>query len=193
MTKRLEGKRVAIVATDLVEQVELVEPRKALEDAGATTELLSLEPGTIQGVNHHENAGSHRVDGLVADADPRDYDALYVPGGVANPDRLRADAATVNFVREFHAAGRPIAAMCHGPWLLVEADIVRGRTVTSFPSIRTDLRNAGANWVDEEVVHDGGLITSRKPDDIPALNQRMIEVFAVERASRREPAERAVV
>ncbi len=177
MTGRLAGKRVAIVATDMVEHAELVEPRKALEDAGATTELISLESGSIQTVNHGEKADMQTVDRTIHEVSARDYDALLIPGGVANPDRLRTEERVVSFVRELAAAGKPIAAICHGPWLLVEADVVRGRTVTSWPSLQTDIRNAGGNWVDSEVEVDDGIVTSRKPDDIPAFNERMIEEF----------------
>jgi protease I len=178
MSDRLEGKRIAIVATDMVERAELVEPRKALEDAGATTELISLESGSIQTVNHDEKADTQQVDRTIDDADAGNYDAIMIPGGVANPDRLRTNADVVGFVRDFYSAGKPIAAICHGPWVLVEADVLRDRTVTSWPSLQTDIRNAGGNWVDEEVVVDEGIVTSRKPDDIPAFNERMIEEFA---------------
>jgi len=168
MAERLKGKRIAIIATDMVERVE----------AGARTELISLKPGSIQSVNHHDKADSLRVDVTIGDADPGDYDGLLIPGGVANPDVLRVDEDVVGFVREFFAAGKPIAAICHGLWVLVEADVVRDRTLTSWPSLETDIRNAGGNWVDREVVVDRGLVTSRKPDDIRAFNERMIEEFA---------------
>jgi protease I len=178
MAERLEGKRIAIIATDMVERVELVEPRAALAKAGARTELISLESGSIQTVNHHDKADLQRVDLTIGDADAGDYDGLLIPGGVANPDVLRTDKDVIGFVRDFFAAGKPVAAICHGPWVLVEADVVRGRRVTSWPSLQTDIRNAGGNWVDREVVVDQGLVTSRKPDDIPAFNERMIEEFA---------------
>jgi deglycase len=174
----LKGKRVAIVAADQVEEVELVEPRLALEDAGAETELISMEAGEIQGVTHFERANRHKVDRTVADADPSDYDALMIPGGVGSADLLRGDDEMVRFTRAFFDQGKPVAVICHGPWLLVEADVVRGRKVTSWPSLRTDIRNAGGDWVDREVVVDSGLVTSRKPDDIPAFNEKMIEEFA---------------
>jgi protease I len=174
----LNGKRIAILATDMFEQVELVQPRKALEDAGAETELVSLEEGEIQGFNHYDKADTFPVDKAVADASADDYDALLLPGGVGNPDTLRTDEDAVGFVRSFVDAGKPVAAICHAPWMLVEADVVRGRKVTSFWSIKTDVRNAGGNWVDEEVVLDGGVVTSRSPDDIPAFNKRVIEEFA---------------
>jgi protease I len=174
----LNGKRVAILATDMFEQVELVEPRKALEDAGAETELVSLEEGEIQGFDHYDKADTFPVDKAVADASVDDYDALLLPGGVGNPDTLRADEDAVGFVRSFVEAGKPVAAICHGPWMLVEADVIRGRKLTSFHSIETDVRNAGGNWVDEEVVVDGGVVTSRSPHDIPAFNKQVLEEFA---------------
>ena len=174
----LNGKRIVILATDMFEQVELVEPRTALEDAGAEVELVSLEEGEIQGFNHYDKADTFPVDKAVADASADDYDALLLPGGVGNPDTLRTDENAVAFVRSFVDAGKPVAAICHAPWMLVEADVVRGRTLTSFWSIKTDVRNAGGNWVDEEVVLDGGVVTSRSPDDIPAFNKQIIEEFA---------------
>ena len=174
----LNGKRVAILATDGVEQVELTEPRKALDDAGATTQVVSPKSGTIKGWQHDHWGDQIKVDVPLDQANPSDYDALMLPGGVMNPDRLRMNEKAVNFVRQFFQAGKPVAAICHGPWLLVEANVARGRTVTSWPSLQTDLRNAGADWVDREVVTDEGLVTSRKPDDIPAFNRKMIEEFA---------------
>jgi protease I len=176
--KPLQGKKVAIIAADMVEQVELVEPRKALEEAGATTELISIKPGEIQGFNHFDPADKLKVDKTIDEADASDYDALMIPGGVGNPDQLRMDENVVSFVQEFFNSGKPIAAICHAPWVLVEAGIVRGRKLTSWPSLQTDIRNAGGNWVDQEVVVDQGLVTSRKPDDIPAFNKKMIEEFA---------------
>jgi protease I len=175
--KKLEGKTIAILATDGVEQVELVEPRKALDEAGAKTVLLSLETGQIQGFNHLDHGDTFDVDGKVADANPDDYDALMIPGGVANGDFLRADADACRFTAAIAAAHKPIAAICHAPWILVETGIVKGRTLTSFPALRTDIENAGGTWVDEEVHVDAGLTTSRKPDDIPAFNAKMIEEF----------------
>jgi protease I len=190
--KKLKGKRVAIVAADMVERVELVEPRKALEKAGATTELLSIKPGTIDAFDHFDKAEEIKVDRLVEEADASDYDALMLPGGVGNPDQLRMDENTVSFVRGFFAEGKPVAAICHAPWVLVEAALVRDRTLTSWPSLQTDIRNAGGNWVDKEVVVDGGLVTSRKPDDIPAFNKKMIEEFAEGvHAEQREKAKSA--
>jgi protease I len=175
---QLQGKHIAIIATDMVEQVELVEPRKALEAAGATTDLLSIRPGTIQGFNHFNKADEHKVDKLVEEVDARDYDALFIPGGVGNPDQLRTDENVVQLTRAFFEQGKPVAAICHGPWVLVEADVLNGRTLTSWPSLQTDIRNAGGNWVDKEVVVDQGLVTSRKPDDIPAFNRKLVEEFA---------------
>jgi protease I len=175
---RLNGKRVAILATDGVEEVELTEPRKALDDAGARTQLVSPKPDKIRAWQSGQWGDELEVDLPLAQARADDFDALLLPGGVMNPDRLRQDATAVQFVRSFFERGKPVAAICHGPWMLVEADVVRGRTVTSWPSLRTDLRNAGADWVDREVVTDEGLVTSRKPDDIPAFNRKMIEEFA---------------
>ena len=175
MANKLNGKRVAILATDGVEQVELTEPRKALEEAGARPELVSPKKGKIKAWQHDHWGDELKVDRQLDDVRAEDYDALLLPGGVLNPDELRTNETAVEFVRSFFHAGKPVAAICHGPWLLVEADVIRGRTVTSWPSIRTDLRNAGAEWVDREVVVDQGLVTSRKPDDIPAFNRKMIE------------------
>jgi protease I len=174
----LNDKKVAILVADMFEQVELVEPRKALEEAGATTEIVSLEEGEVQGFDHYDRADTFPVDRTVEEASPDDYDALLLPGGVGNPDNLRQDENAVAFVRGFFDQGKPVAAICHAPWTLVEAGVVRGRKLTSFASIQTDVRNAGGDWVDEEVVVDGNLITSRKPDDIPAFNRAMVELFA---------------
>jgi protease I len=178
MADTLKGKKVAIVAADMVEQVELLEPRKALEEAGATTELISIKPGEIQGFNHFDPGDKIKVDKLVEEADAFDYDALMIPGGVGNPDQLRGDENMVSFVRAFFEQGKPVAAICHGPWVLVEAGVVKGRKLTSWPTLQTDIRNAGGNWVDEQVVTDQGMVTSRKPDDIPAFSKKMIEEFA---------------
>ena len=178
MANELKGKRVAIVATDMVEQVELLEPRKALDKAGAQTEVISIEPGTIQGFNHYDKGDEIPVDRTIEEASADEYDALLLPGGVGNPDVLRMDENVVSFVRGFFEHGKPVAAICHGPWTLVEAGVVRNRTLTSWPSIQTDIRNAGGKWVDQEVCVDGNLVTSRKPDDIPAFNAKMIEEFA---------------
>jgi protease I len=174
----LKGKRVGFLATDMVEQVELTEPWKAVEEAGGTPELVSLEEGEIQGFDHYDKADTFQVDHAVADVSFDDYDALVIPGGVGNPDTMRADEDAVRFVREFVESGKPVAVICHGPWMLVEADVVRGRKLTSFHSIQTDVKNAGGNLVDEEVVVDGNLVTSRKPGDIPAFNGKLIELLA---------------
>lgn len=186
---QLKGKRVAIIAADMVEQVELVEPRKALEKAGADTDLISMKPGAIQGFNHYDKADKHNVDKTIDSVKANDYDALMIPGGVGNPDTMRGDRRMVRFVRDFVDQGKPVAVICHGPWMLVEADVVRDRELTSWPSLQTDIRNAGGSWVDEQVVVDNGLITSRKPDDIPAFNEKMIEQFSEGvHAKRREKA-----
>jgi len=177
MQRGLNGRTVAILATNGVEQAELVEPRKALDDAGATTHLISLEEGEIQAMNHDEKADQLKVDRTLSQVRASDYDALLLPGGVANPDKLRTDERAVQFVREFMLSEKPVAAICHGPWLLVEADAVKGRTLTSWPSLKTDIRNAGGAWVDEQVQVDDRLITSRKPADIPAFNAAMLREF----------------
>ena len=174
----LNGKRVAILATDGVEQVELTEPRRALDQAGAKTVVVSPKSGKIKGWQHDHWGDEIPVDQPLESANADTFDALLLPGGVMNPDHLRQNKQAVQFVRRFFEAGKPVAAICHGPWLLVEADVVRGRTVTSWPSLQTDLRNAGADWVDREVATDEGLVTSRKPDDIPAFSKKMIEEFA---------------
>jgi protease I len=178
MAQILEGLKVAILVAEGFEQVELTEPKKALESAGAQTRIVSPAKGQVEGWNHFDKADKFPVDIPLDDAKHRDFDALLLPGGVANPDQLRMIPAAVQFVRGFFDAGKPIASICHGPWPLIEAGVVRGRTVTSWPSLKTDLINAGATWVDQEVVTDNGLITSRKPDDIPAFNRKMIEEFA---------------
>jgi protease I len=178
MTETLKGKKVAILAADMFERVELEEPRKALEDAGAETEVVSIHDGEIQGFDHFDPAAKVEVDKTVEEVSPDDYDALLVPGGVGNPDQLRGDENAVAFVRDFNEAGKPLAVICHGPWMLVESGVVRGRTVTSWPTLETDIRNAGGDWVDQEVCVDGNLVTSRKPDDIPAFNEKMLELFA---------------
>jgi protease I len=175
MANRLEGKTVAFLATDGVEQVELTEPWKKVEEEGGKPELISLEGGEIQGFQHLDKGDTFSVDRTVADADADDYDGLVLPGGVANPDFLRADEDAVRFVRAFFEAGKPVAAICHGPWTLVEADVVRSRTLTSWPSLKTDISNAGGEWVDEEVHVDSGLVTSRKPDDLPAFCEKLAE------------------
>src|SRR4051794_33096124 len=176
---KLEGKKIAfLVANEGVEQVELTEPWKAAREEGAQTELISLEEGEVQAFNHLDKADTFPVDHAVSDVDASDYDALVLPGGVANPDELRTDEDAVKFVRAFFEEHKPVAAICHAPWTLVEADVVKGRTVTSWPSLQTDIRNAGGEWVDEEVVVDEGLVTSRKPDDLPAFNEKLVEEIA---------------
>jgi protease I len=188
---KLDGKKIAIlVANEGIEQVELTEPRKALEEAGATVELIAPEAGEAQAFNHLDKADTFPVDKTVGDADAGDYDALMLPGGVANPDQLRTVPEAVSFARAFFDAGKPVAAICHAPWTLVEADVVKGRTLTSWPSLKTDIRNAGGEWVDEEVVVDEGLVTSRKPDDIPAFNAKMIEEFCEGKHEGQKPEDR---
>jgi protease I len=178
MSNQLNGKRIAILATDGVEQVELTEPRKALDAAGAKTELVSPAKGRIQAWKHFEKGDTFPVDVPLNVADANQYDALVLPGGVANPDQLRTLPQAVEFVKSFSDQDKPIAAICHGPWLLIEAGGLRGRTLTSWPSLQTDLKNAGAKWIDREVVEDENLVTSRKPDDLPAFNKKIIELFS---------------
>ena len=178
MASRLSGKKIAILATDGFEQAELTEPRKALDEAGATTVVISPKSGEIKGWKLKEWGDTVKVDKALEDANPNEYDALVLPGGVINPDHLRMDPKAVNFVRQFVGTGKTVAAICHGPWTLVEADVVRGKKVTSWPSVKTDLKNAGANWVDQEVVTDGQFIFSRKPDDIPAFSKAIIEAVS---------------
>src|SRR3712207_5676852 len=178
MADELNGLKVAVLATDGVEQVELDRPWQALKEAGAEPELVSLEAGEITAYEHIDKGDRKKVDTTVADADPDDYAALLLPGGVINGDFVRADADAVAFVKAFFDAGKPVAAICHAPWVLAEADVVKGRRMTSWPSLQTDLRNAGAEWVDEEVVVDGNLVTSRKPDDLDAFDAAMVEQFA---------------
>jgi protease I len=175
----LSGKTVAfLVAPEGIEQIELTEPWQAVEEAGSTPRLVSTKPGRVQAFHHLDQGDTFEVDEVVSHADPSAYDGLVLPGGVANPDALRMDKQAVDFVRAFFESERPVAAICHAPWTLVEAGVVSGRTVTSWPSLQTDLRNAGATWVDEEVVVDGNLVTSRKPDDLPAFNREALELFA---------------
>ena len=178
MNSPLKGKKVAILATNGFEQVELTDPRKNLEKAGATVEVLSIQSGKIKGWNHTDWGKSVKVDRLVKDAKASDYDSLVLPGGQMNPDSLRMDKDAVGFIQAFVKSGKPVAAICHGPWTLIEAGAVRGRKMTSWPSVRTDLKNAGAKWVDEEVVRDRNIITSRKPDDIPAFSRTLIEAMS---------------
>ena len=185
MELALTGRRVAILATDGVEQVELEEPRKALDAAGAITHLIAPEEGSIQAMNHDEKGARIPVDRILADARPSEYDALLLPGGLANPDRLRMDERAVHFVREFMLSERPVAAICHAPWLLVEADAVRGRTITSWPSLETDIKNAGGAWVDKQVQLDQRLLTSRKPDDLPAFCAQLVDLLSTAIEERR--------
>jgi protease I len=187
MPNKLNGKRIAILAADGVEQAELTEPRKALDAAGAKTELISPAKGELQAWRHMEKGDKFAVDVELDAANADNYDALVLPGGVANPDQLRTMPKAVDFVRSFFAQEKPVAAICHAPWMLVEADVVRGRTVTSWPSLRTDLKNAGAKWVDREVVEDNGVVTSRKPDDIPAFNKKIVELFSQAGEHERDP------
>jgi protease I len=177
MADKLKGRRVAIIATEGFEEAELLKPRQALDAEGAETMVISPKGGKIKAWVHDHWGEAVKVDRTLNDCRPDEFDALLLPGGVLNADAIRLERHAVDFVRNFADAGKPIAVICHAPWLLVEADVVRGRTMTSWPSLRTDLRNAGANWVDEEVVVDNGLVTSRKPDDIPAFNKKMIEEF----------------
>ena len=178
MAERLKGKRVAFLATNKFEQIELTDPWEAVKQAGGEPELISPEEGRIEGTNHGDPGDKFDVDTTVKEADPDDYDGLVLPGGVKNPDTLRQDEDAVKFVKAFFEAGKPVAAICHGPWMLVEADVSRGRTLTSYPSLKTDIRNAGGTWVDEEVVVDNGLVTSRNPDDLPAFCQKLVEEIA---------------
>jgi protease I len=176
MADKLKDKRIAFLAApEGVEQVELTEPWKAIEEEGGRPELISTEEGEIQAFNHLDKADNFKVDRTASEADASQYDGLVLPGGVANPDFLRMDEDAVQFVRDFFEQGKPVGVICHGPWTLVEADVVRGRRITSFPSVRTDLRNAGATWVDEEVVVDSGLVSSRRPDDLPAFCAKLVE------------------
>lgn len=191
MGTELKGKRIAFLATDGVEQVELTEPWKAVEQAGGTPELISQKSGTIQGFDHHDKGDTFPVDKAVQKADPTEYDGLVLPGGVINPDILRTDEAAMGFVGAFFEQGKPVGAICHGPWSLVETGIVKGRKVTSWPSLKTDIENAGGTWVDEELVIDRGLFTSRKPDDLPAFCKKLVEemsegVHAEQRDAARE-------
>jgi protease I len=184
--RKLRGKTVAILAADMFERVELEEPRKALEAAGAEIHVVSIHDGKIKGFDHFDPVSTVEVDKTVEEVSVDDYDALMIPGGVGNPDQLRGDENAVAFVRNFAASKKPMAVICHGPWVLVEAGVARGRTLTSWPTLQTDIRNAGGTWVDQEVVVDDGIVTSRKPDDIPAFNEKMIEEFAEGRHGDRD-------
>lgn len=177
-TQNLTGKRIAFLATDGFEQVELTEPWKAVKSSGAHPELVSVKLGTIQGMNHDKKGRKFDVDKIIDEVSAAEYDGLVLPGGVANPDTMRTMEAAVDFVRDFFKQGKPVAAICHGPWMLVEADVVYGRTLTSWPSLKTDISNAGGSWVDQEVVVDEGLVTSRNPDDLPAFCDKAVEEFA---------------
>jgi deglycase len=181
----LQGKKIAFLATDGVEQVELTDPWEAVRVAGAEAVLVSLEKGSIQGFEHLDKGRTFDVDAAVGEVSAGDFDGLVLPGGVANPDRLRMDDEAVGFVRSFVESGKPVGVICHGPWTLVEADVVRGRKLTSFPSVKTDLQNAGADWVDQEVVVDNGLVSSRDPDDLPAFCKKIVEEFAEGRDARK--------
>lgn len=178
MTQELQNKRIAILVTDGFEQAELTEPKQAFEAAGAQTQIISPKPDQVQGWHHFDKADYFPVDVALEDADPANYDALLLPGGVANPDQLRTEQKAVRFIKAFFDTNKPVAAICHGPWTLIEAEAVKGRKLTSWPSLKTDLQNAGAQWVDQEVVVDNGLVTSRNPQDIPAFNRKAIEEFA---------------
>ncbi|MFL5818162.1 MAG: type 1 glutamine amidotransferase domain-containing protein [Conexibacter sp.] len=188
MAEELKGRRIAFLATEGVEQVELEQPWNAIREAGADVDLVSPQDGAVQAFNHLEKGDTFPVDKTVADARAEDYDGLVLPGGVANPDFLRTDEAAVAFARELFEQGKPVAVICHGPWTLVEAGVLRGRTITSWPSLRTDIRNAGATWVDEEVHVDNGLVSSRKPDDLPAFCAKAVEEFAEGRHEQQHAA-----
>ena len=177
MARKLDGKKVAILVADGFEQVEMTKPREALDEAGAETKIVSLKPGKIQGMNHADKGDKFDVDLTLDEARPEEFDALLIPGGLMNPDALRSNDDALEFTRHFFREGKPVAAICHGPWVLIDAGVVRGRTLTSWPAIKTDVENAGGKWVNEEVVVDNGLVTSRKPDDISAFNKKMIEEF----------------
>ena len=177
MDQNLDGKKVAILVADGFEQVEMTKPRAALDEAGATTTIVSPKQGEIQGMHHADKGDKFDVDLALDDAHPEEFDALLIPGGLMNPDQLRSTPKALEFTRHFFKTGKPVAAICHGPWVLIDAGVVRGRTLTSWPAIQTDVKNAGGKWVDQEVVVDNGLVTSRKPDDIPAFNRKMIEEF----------------
>lgn len=189
MAQELQGKKVAILATDGFEQVELTEPLKALKNAGATVDIVAPHGGEIQGMNHHDKGDKIKVDRTLDQAKPDEYNAIVLPGGVANPDQLRTIPSAVSFARHFYDAKKPIAVICHGPWTLVEANVVKGLEITSWPSLHTDLVNAGARWVDREVVVDRGIVSSRKPDDLPAFCKKMVEEFREGRHEQRQAAE----
>jgi deglycase len=177
MARKLDGKKVAILVADGFEQAELTKPRQALDEAGAETKIVSLKSGKIQGMQHADKGDTFEVDLTLDKARPEEFDALLIPGGIMNPDALRSNEDALEFTRHFFHEGKPVAAICHAPWVLIDAGVVRGRTLTSWPAIKTDVKNAGGNWVNQEIVVDNGLVTSRKPDDIPAFNRKMIEEF----------------
>ena len=177
MARKLDGKKVAILVTDGFEQVEMTKPREALDEAGAETKIVSLKSGKIHGMHHADKGDKFDVDLTLDEARPEEFDALLIPGGLMNPDVLRLNDDALEFTRHFFREGKPVAAICHGPWVLIDAGVVRGRTLTSWPAIKNDVKNAGGKWVNEEFVVDNGLVTSRKPDDIPAFNKKMIEEF----------------
>src|SRR6476646_2716132 len=189
MARKLDGKKVAILVTDGFEQVEMTKPREALDEAGAETKIVSLNSGKIQGMHHADKGDKFDVDLTLDEARPEEFDALMIPGGLMNPDTLRSTPEAVEFTRHFFEEGKPVAAICHAPWVLIDANVVRGRTLTSWPAIKTDVRNAGGNWVDANVVVDNGLVTSRKPVDIPAFNAKMIEEFCEGRDKPEPPAD----
>jgi len=193
MAQRLDGKKVAILVTDGFEQVEMTKPREALDEAGAETKIVSLKPGKIQGMHHADKGDKFDVDLTLDEARPEEFDALLIPGGLMNPDALRSNDDALEFTRHFFREGKPVAASCHGPWVLIDAGVVRGRTLTSWPAIKTDVKNAGGKWINEEVVVDNGLVTSRKPDDIPAFNRKMIEEFCEGRHEAMTTAASAVL
>jgi protease I len=193
MAGKLDGKKVAILVTDGFEQVEMTKPREALNQAGAETKIVSLKPGKIQGMQHADKGDKFDVDLTLNEARPEEFDALMIPGGLMNPDALRSNDDALEFTRHFFREGKPVAAICHGPWVLIDAGVVRGRTLTSWPAIKTDVKNAGGKWVNEQVVVDNGLVTSRKPDDIPAFNKKMIEEFCEGRHEAMATAASAVL
>ena len=193
MARKLDGKKVAILVTDGFEQVEMTKPREALNQAGAETKIVSLKPGKIQGMQHADKGDKFDVDLTLNEARPEEFDALMIPGGLMNPDALRSNDDALEFTRHFFREGKPVAAICHGPWVLIDAGVVRGRTLTSWPAIKTDVKNAGGKWVNEQVVVDNGLVTSRQPDDIPAFNKKMIEEFCEGRHEAMATAASAVL
>jgi protease I len=193
MARKLDGKKVAILVTDGFEQVEMTKPREAFDEAGAETEIVSLKSGKIQGMNHADKGDKFDVDLTLDEARPEEFDALLIPGGFMNPDVLRSKEEALEFTRHFFDEGKPVAVICHGPWVLIDAGVVRGRTLTSWPAIKTDVKNAGGSWVNQEVVVDNGLVTSRKPDDIPAFNRKMTEEFCEGRHEAAVAAGPAVV